>query len=377
MITHRILVPALGGLLLAACSGTATTGTDAPRAQGPDEATTPTGLLEITAGRPVESLPGEKRLRNVRQLTFGGENAEAYWSFDGTKLVYQHRNPPEVPADQIYVLDLRTGEQRLISTGKGRTTCSYFLRGDQQIVFASTHLAADEPPPAVSVINGRYVWPIFDTYEIFRINIDGTGLTRLTNSPGYDAEATVCPVTGRIVFTSMRDDDLELYSMEPDGSDVKRLTDRYGYDGGAFYSPDGTKIVQRSSFLASDEERKAYHDLLAQGYVMPTRMEITVLPRDGGEVRKVTDNGKANFAPFWHPDNRHLVFASNMDSADGRDFDIYMIREDGEELEHVTRNPTFDGFPMFSPDGRHLVFASNRFGASRGETNIFVAEWVD
>src|SRR5690606_3663644 len=208
----------------------------------------------LRAGRPVEPIDGEVRLRNVRQLTFGGENAEAYWSFDGTKLIFQSRRPPEVPADQIYTLDLATGEERMVSTGKGRTTCAYFLKGDREIVFASTHLAENEPPPPVRTIAGKYVWPIFETYEIFKAKVDGSGLTRLTDVPGYDAEATVDPVSGRIVFTSMRDGELELYTMAPDGGDVRRVTNRVGYDGGAFFSPDGTQLVLRSGFPADEEE---------------------------------------------------------------------------------------------------------------------------
>ncbi|MEO0481479.1 MAG: hypothetical protein AAF196_18565 [Planctomycetota bacterium] len=331
--------------------------------------------FEIRTGKPVEALPGEVHLQNVRQLTFVGENAEAYWSHDGTKLVFQRKH--EFPADQIYILDLVTGERRMVSTGLGATTCAYFLQGDEEIVFASTHGGGAEPPKAVRAINGRYVWPIFGSYDIYKVKIDGTGLTQLTDHSGYDAEATVDPVTGRIVFTSMRDGDLELYSMESDGSDVRRLTNRLGYDGGAFYSPDGTKLIQRSGYFADDTERTTYRDLLADGYVMPSKMELTWIDAAGGEVNQITDNGKANFAPFWHPSGEKLLFSSNMDAPRGRDFEIYMVGLDGEGLERVTYNESFDGFPMFSPNGKFLVFASNRFGANRGDTNLFVAEWIE
>jgi TolB protein len=356
---------------LPSCSGKkapATTKTTPP-------ANTP--AFEIRAGKPVDPLPGEKHLRNVRQLTFGGENAEAYWSFDGTKLVFQRTLPPEIPADQIFVMDLATGEERMISTGKGRTTCAYFLKGDDRIVFASTHLAADEPPPAVRVIEGKYVWPIFETYEIFTVGVDGSDLKRITEVEGYDAEATVDPVTGRLVFTSMRDGELEVYTMEPDGSDVRRVTEREGYDGGAFYSHDGKRLVLRSGFPESDDDVAAYRRLLAQGYVMPSRMEITICNADGSDFQQVTNNGKANFAPYWHPDNDRILFSSSMGDETGRNFDIYMVRADGSDLEQITTSPVFDGFPMFSPDGRHVVFASNRYGKERGDTNIFLAEWVD
>lgn len=370
MTSPRFRVVSLAPLgLLFACH----TEHDAQQARGHR----PVDLPSIGAGQPVESLPGETHLRNVRQLTFGGENAEAYWSFGGTQLILQRTLPPEVPADQIFTLDLRTGAEQMVSTGKGRTTCAYFLKGDQDIVFASTHFAADEPPPAVRVIQGKYVWPIFETYEIYRSHADGSGLTRLTNSPGYDAEATVDPVSGRLVFTSTRDGELEVYTMAPDGTDVRRVTNREGYDGGAFYSPDGKKLVLRSGFPTTEKEATEYRTLLAQGYVMPSRMEITVCQADGSDFHAITDNGKANFGPFWHPDNHRIVFASNMGDEQGRNFDIYMVNEDGTGTERITTCDDFDGFPMFSPDGKWFVFASNRYGKSHGETNIFVAEWVE
>ncbi len=364
-------------LLTTACQSSSDDGEQgAPGRQDPTNRST--GFV-IEAGKPVPGLEGEKRLRNVRQLTFGGENAEAYWSFDGRHLVYQSRRPPEIPADQIFVLDLATGEERMVSTGKGRTTCAYFLKGDQRIVFASTHFAADEPPPPVQVRNGKYVWPIYETYEVYTVGIDGSDLRRITEVDGYDAEATVDPVTGRIVFTSMRDDDLELYTCAPDGSDVVRVTERVGYDGGAFFSHDGKRFILRSGFPSSEEEVAEYKALLSQGVVQPTRMEITVCDVDGSDFRQITDNGKANFAPFWHPDNHHILFCSNKDSASGRDFDIFLMDVDAPDagIERVTFNESFDGFPMFSPDGKHLVFASNRYAAEEGNTNIFVAEWVE
>ena len=340
----------------------------------------PTKNFTIKAGKAVANLPGEKFFRNDRQLTFGGENAEAYWSGDGTKLIMQSKHG-KYPCDQIFTLDLATGEKKLVSTGKGRTTCSYFLQGDNRIIYASTHLGNAECPPPVIRTRGKYVWAIYKTYDIFTAKPDGSDLQRITNTPGYDAEATICPVTGRVLFTSVRDGDLELYSMEPDGSDVKRLTNRPGYDGGGFYSHDGTKIVQRSGFFANEDEEKEYFSLLARGLVEPNKMEITVLDRDGGNFRQVTKNGKANFAPFWHPDNKRILFASSMGTPPrGRPiFDIYIINENGSGQVKVSNNPSFDGFPMFSPDGRYLVFASNRFNDKdhQHDTNVFVAEWVE
>ncbi len=343
----------------------------------PAMAVVPPQDFQVQAGRPVADIDGENHLRNVRQLTFGGQNAEAYFSADGTKLILQRAQPPEILCDQIFTLDLATGVEQLVSTGTGRTTCGYFLQGDHRIVYASTHLASTDCPPEIRPGQGPYVWPVYEGYDIFSADPDGTNLVRLTDTAGYDAEATVCPITGLIVFTSLRDGDLELYSMEPDGSDVRRLTNRVGYDGGAFYSHDGSKLVLRSNFIASDEERQQYQDLLARGLVQPTRMELVVMDRDGSNSRQITDNGKANFAPYWLQDNERIIFASNMNDPRGRDFDLFLIREDGTGLEQITFNDSFDSFPMFSPDGRYLVFASNRYGSEEGETNVFIAEWVE
>lgn len=338
----------------------------------------PSRPLVIQAGKPVPDMEGEVFFRNVRQLTFGGENAEAYWSADGRKLIFQSKHGP-YPCDQIFTLDLETGEQKLVSTGQGRTTCAYFLQGDKRIIYASTHLADKACPPPVFRVRGKYVWAIYEGYDIFTANTDGTDLKRITSGAGYDAEATVCPVTGRVLFTSVRDGDLELYSMEPDGTGVLRLTNRPGYDGGGFYSHDGEKIVQRSGFFADDKERTEYFALLKRGLVQPNKMEITVMDRNGKNFRQVTNNGKANFAPFWHPDNKRILFSSNKDAPRGRRFDIYMVNEDGTNEVRVTNNESFDGFPMFSPDGKYLVFASNRFNTPEKarDTNVFVAEWVE
>ncbi len=341
-----------------------------------EHATIPQDGFEIKAGKPVAGLEGEVHLRNVRQLTFGGENAEAYFSFDGKQLVMQARRGSS-PCDQIYTLDLETGEERMVSAGIGRTTCSYFSRDDKSILYATTHLDSPDCPQSPPVVGGNYVWPIFSGYDIVRANPDGSGIQKLTDTPGYDAEATVNPVNGRIIFTSTRDGDLELYSMEADGSDVTRITNRIGYDGGAFYSHDGSKLVLRSGFPEDAAAEKSYLDLLAKGLVMPTHMELTTCNADGSDFKRVTHNGKANFAPFWHPDNERIIFSSNKDDARGRNFDLYMINADGSGMKKITNNPSFDSFPMFSPDGRYLVFASNRYSTGEGDTNVFVAEWVE
>jgi TolB protein len=324
--------------------------------------------------RPVESLPGEKHLANVRQLTFGGENAEAYFSFDETRLIFQSTRAP-FECDQIFTMNLDGSGVRLVSTGKGRTTCSYFLPGDERILFSSTHAGNPDCPPRPDFSQG-YVWAIYKDYDIYTARADGSDLEALTCSTGYDAEATVSPDGKRIVFTSVRDGDLELYSMNPDGTDVRRLTFETGYDGGAFYSLDSRMIVYRAHHPTDRDEIERYKQLLDQGLIEPKALEIMVMQADGSGKRQVTRNGKANFAPFFHPNGRQIIFSSNLHDPKGRDFDLYLVNLDGSGLERVTFNDTFDGFPMFNRAGTKLVFASNRNDARPGETNIFIADWV-
>jgi Tol biopolymer transport system component len=320
------------------------------------------------------ALAAERHLTNVRQLTFGGENAEAYFSFDGTRLSFQ--SSANHPCDQIYTMNIDGSGRQLVSTGRGRTTCAHYTPDGQAIVYASTHLAGAECPPVPSMAQG-YVWPIYESYDIFKVRTDGSGLTRLTSTPGYDAEATIAR-DGRIVFTSVRDGDMEIYSMAEDGSDVRRLTRLAGPDGGPFFSADGSKIVFRGRHpAAGTAELGDYFTLLKQAIWRPTGLELYVMDRDGANLRQVTKLGGANFAPFFTPDGTRIIFSTNFKNPKGRDFDLYLVNVDGTGLEQITFSPAFDGFPMFSPDGRLLVFASNRNQAKEGETNVFVAEWKD
>ena len=316
----------------------------------------------------------EKHLSNIRQLTQGGENAEAYFSADGKRLIFQSTRPG-VPCDQIYTINVDGTGERRVSNGEGRTTCSYFYPGQKEILYASTHEASKECPPKPSFAKG-YVWPIYDSYEIYRANADGSGARKITNAPGYDAEATIAP-DGLIVFTSVRDGDMEIYSMKGDGSDVRRLTNRQGPDGGPFFSWDGKRVAFRGRELGAGSELDDYRSLLKQALWRPTQLELFVMDRDGRNQTQVTRLGGANFAPSWHPDGKRLIFASNIGDPKGRNFDIYMVNLDGTGLERITFNETFDGFPMFSPNGRQLVFASNRNAKTEGETNVFIADWVN
>lgn len=324
----------------------------------------------------------EKHLRNVRQLTWGGNNAEAYWSFDGQSLVFQSDYSEwGVECDQIFTMkvdEAKQGERpAMISTGLGRTTCSYFLPGDSLIVYGSTHLADSLCPATPDRSSGKYVWPIYEGYDIFVANLSGEIVSQLTTESGYDAEATVSPKGDRIIFTSTRSGDLELYTMNLDGSDVVQITDELGYDGGAFFSPDGEKIIWRASRPKTEEEVNEYQDLLSQGLVQPTNMELFIANADGSDAKKITELGNANWAPFFTPDGQKILFSSNHASQRGFPFNLFLINLDGTGLEQVTFDDTFDSFPMFSPDGKYLVWASNRNNGGTRDTNLFIAEWVD
>lgn len=328
-------------------------------------------------------LPGENHFKSLRQVTFGGDNAEAYWSFDDRMLVFQARNERwGTQCDQIYVTDwLRTWEEevpQIVSTGRGRTTCSYFMPGDTTILYASTHHHNEAcPPEPERRPGGKYVWPIYPTFDIFVADLRGNIVRQLTNSNSYDAEATVSPKGDRIVFTSDRSGDLELYTMNLDGSDVRQITSDLGYDGGAFFSPDGSKIVWRASRPKTAEEIREYKELLAQGLVEPTNMEIYVANADGTDVRQVTSLGKANWCPFFHPSGEKIIFGSNHASERGFPFNLYMINLDGTGLERITADDTFSAFPVFSNNGKYLAFSSNRNNGGTRDTNIFIAEWKD
>jgi TolB protein len=325
--------------------------------------------------RLIEPDPQETHLGELRMLTDGGENAEAYFSFAGDKLIFQATREP-YPCDRIFTMDLETAETTLASTGTGRTTCAYYLPGDDWIVYSSTHLENPECPPTPDHSRG-YVWPIYPGYDVFRARPDGSEISRLTDEDGYDAEATVSPQGDRIVFTSMRDGDLDIYSMNLDGSDVVRLTDEVGYDGGPFYSPDGTKIVYRARHPSDPTEISDYQALLVNGLIRPSKLEIFVMDADGSNQRQITDLGVAAFAPFFHPSGEKIIFSSNYGDPSGREFDLWMVDLDGENLEQITHTEGFDGFPMWSPDGKKFVFCSNRHNSNPGETNVFLTEWKE
>ena len=340
-----------------------------------------TQILCVSAQENSISVSGEKHLKNIKQLTFGGENAEAYFSSNGKQLIFQSKRDGR-GCDQIYSMNADGSNVKMVSNAEGRTTCAYYFKGGKKVIYASTFGGKKECPVEPDRSKG-YVWPVYAEYELYTATPDGKNIKNLTNTPGYDAEATVSPDGKKIIFPSERDGDLELYSMDINGKNIKRLTNEIGYDGGAFYSPDSKQIVYRRSAQETPEAIAKYKDLLAQHLVVPTVFEIWVMNADGTNKREVTKLGSASFAPFFTPDGKRIIFCTNFfdpDRANRRrqpNFDLVLINLDGTGIERVTSNETFDGFPMFSPDGKKLVFASNRNAAKQGDTNVFIADWVN
>ncbi|MEO7924384.1 MAG: hypothetical protein ABIR30_11960 [Chitinophagaceae bacterium] len=326
----------------------------------------------------------ETHFKNIQQLTFGGDNAEAYWSFDSKWLVFQRTNPKEgINCDQIFIGKApKNGEAftyKMISSGKGRTTCPFFTKDGRHIIYASTHLGSNECPPTPdrSKYGNKYIWPLYDSYDIFMADLDGKIIKQLTNSKGYDAEATLSPDGKRMLYTSDKDGDIDLYIMNLETGAEKRVTNILGYDGGAWFSPDGTKLIWRASRPKTEAEIKEYKDLLAENLVAPTNMEVWVADAEGSNPRQVTSYGQANWAPAYMPDSKHIIFASNHEYKRGFPFNLYTINEDGTNLQKISRDKGFDAFPMFSPDGKKIVFCSNRNNGGTRDTNVFIADWVD
>lgn len=337
---------------------------------------------ELIAGKDSLIYPEEIHFKSIRQITFGGDNAEAYWSFDDKQIIFQSNNKKwGVDCDQMFLMNKDEVFDKtippMISTGKGRTTCAYFMPDNKHILYGSTQLGGDECPDAPLRRNGRYVWPIYESYDIFVADLEGNIVKQLTKEPGYDAEATISPKGDKIVFTSMRTGDLELFTMNIDGTEIKQITNQLGYDGGAFFSPDGSKLIFRSSRPKTEEEIKEYKDLLDQGLVEPTNMELYICNADGSELRQLTDLGNANWSPFFHPSGEKILFSSNFEAERGFPFNLYMIDIDGKNLKRITHGETFDAFPVFSNDGKYLLFSSNRNNGGNRDTNLFMAEWQE
>ncbi len=354
--THSVLTLTAVALAVLACSRVPQAATSA--SAGPARVAVP-------------SDTGERHLTNIRQLTNGGENAEAYFSADGQFITFQSTRDGRT-CDQQYVMRADGSGLTKVSVG-GKTTCGWFLPGSKRLFFGSTH-AADSACPAKPDPSKGYVWGI-DPFDIYTVGRDGKDLRRLTNYGVYTAEGVLSPDGKRIVFTSLKGGDLDIYTMNVDGTDVKQLTTAPGYDGGPWWSPDGTKIVYRAWHPTDPDSIKSYRELLAKRMIRPNRMELFVMNADGSNNRQITNLGGANFGPSWTPDGQGIIFSSNHKNPKSRNFDLFIVRADGTGLERISTNPEFDGFPMFSPNGKQLIWASNRFDAKPGETNLFIADW--
>lgn len=340
-----------------------------------------------TNGEIVDTVhyANESHFKNIQQLTFGGDNAEAYWSYDGKYLIFQRTDPKDgLPCDQIFIGKVPThpGEKftyKMVSSGKGRTTCAYFLPDGKHFIYASTHLGGDDCPPLPdrSKHGNKYIWPLYDSYDIFMATLDGSIVKQLTTAKGYDAEATLSPDGKKMLYCSDKDGDLELYIMDLKSGKEKRITNTLGYDGGAWFSPNGKKIVWRASRPKTTEEIGEYKSLLAQGLVAPTNMEVFVANANGKNVKQITQLGQANWAPNFTPDSKRIIFCSNHEYKRGFPFNMYLTDINGKGLDKISRDKGFDAFPMFSPDGKKIVFSSNRNNGGTRDTNIFIADWVE
>ena len=327
--------------------------------------------------------PEEKNFRNLRQLTFGADNAEAYWSYNGKYIIFQRTAPSlGIACDQIFIgrVPEKPEEQfeyKMVSTGKGRTTCAFFMKDNKHFIYASTHLSSAECPvlPDRSKYGNRYIWPIYAGYDIFMADLSGKIVKQLTHTPGYDAEGTLSPNGKKMIFTSTRDGDLDLYVMNLKTLKVTRITHELGYDGGAWFSRDGKKIIWRASRPKTEQEIKDYKELLQQGLVAPIQMEVFIANADGSQQQQITHLGQANWAPNFLPDGR-IIFCSNHEYARGFPFNMYTMNQDGSDITKISRDKGFDAFPMFSYDGKRIVFASNRNNGGTHDTNLFIADWV-
>lgn len=350
--------------------------------QGNYQQTTESGD-SLAIEEPVLIYSRERHFENIKQYTFGGENSEAYWSFDHKSLVFQSNFQDwGIDCEQIYTINLETplkeGDQApLVSTGLGRTTGSYYYPDGKSILYGSTHLAGENCPDSPPFVGGKYVWGIYPGFDIFQTDLSGTIISQLTDAPGYDAEARISPKGDKIVFTSMRSGDLELWTMDLDGSNLNQITNALGYDGGASFSPDGSKLVFRASRPQTEEEILEYKELLSQGLVQPTAMELFICNVDGSDLNQITRLGGANWAPSFHPSGQRIIFSTNHHTASGRQFNLFMVDLNGENLEQITFDENFDAFPIFSGNGKKLLFSSNRNNGGTRDTNVFIADWKE
>ncbi len=329
-------------------------------------------MLAVLAFPLLLAAEQARYLTNIRQLTHGGQNAEAYWSPDGKRIIFQSTRD-KLECDQIFIMNSDGSGQRMVSTGKGRTTCGYFLPDSRHFVYASTHEGGDACPPSPDRSKG-YVWAVYPSYDIYLASDDGKIVKKLTEAPGYDAEATINWKTKKIVYTSLASGDLDMWTMDLDGSGKKQITRARGYDGGAFFSRDGKRLIWRANHPTEDSLER-YTSLLKDNLTTPMKMEIFIADAGGNNSRQLTRFGCASFAPTFTPDGRKIIFASNKHECDGRKFELYLMNSDGTGVEQITTLGGFASFPEFSPDGAKLIFSSDKDAKSRYEFNIFIADW--
>ncbi|HUI42798.1 MAG TPA: hypothetical protein VL523_12600 [Terriglobia bacterium] len=334
------------------------------------------GVGPVVHGTPDDPLrdPREVHLQHVRQLTFGGQNAEAYFSPDGRRLIFQSTRPP-YDCDQMFIMNVDGSDVHLVSTGHGRTTCGFFYPDEKHILYASTHEANPACPARPDYSKG-YVWGVYSSYRIYYATDAGKILKDLTPWKGYNAEATISEDSKKIVFTSSRGGDLDIYTMNLDGSGVRQLTHELGYDGGPAFSPDGKWIVYRAHHPKAADEKARYKALLANDLVSPLEMDLYEMHADGSRKRQITQLAGASFAPAFYPDGAHIIFSSNFQAPTTSEFELYAVDRDGSAREQITFTGGFNAFPMFSPDGRKLAFISNRNARAPHEINVFIADWV-
>jgi Tol biopolymer transport system component len=346
------------------------------------------GLLACAAfaahtGLAADGDAGEARfLSHTRQLIFEGRRSgEGYFSPDGKALIFQSEREPGNPFYQIYTLELETGDTVRVSPGIGKTTCSFFRPGTDEVLFSSTHLDPEavakqkaELEFRASGKERRYSWDYDEYMDIFIARRDGSNLRQITNTRGYDAEASFSPDGKLIVFCSLRDAyptnklspaELkhfetdpswfgEIYLMNADGSNVRRLTHAPGYDGGPFFSPDGKRIIWRRFTEKGDTA------------------DVFTMNLDGSGVQRLTDFGAMSWAPWFHPSGRYVIFTSN--KLGFANFELYLVDAEGtREPVRVTFTDGFDGLPVFSPDGAKLAWTSSR--TADGKSQIFLADW--